>query len=96
MPTAKLSLTSRQLTDLIITSRFEYWAEPDGKGLVEGVKNVVAPSVYRQAMTQAVNNLQFLDFKVRLLKPAHTTHSGKAVELGFSVTASTSKLITFT
>ena len=52
-------------------------------------------------MTQAVNNLQFLGFKVRFfkvrfLKPAHTGHAGKAIELGFSVTKSTSKLITFT
>ena len=41
-------------TNLIITSRFEYWAEPDGKGLVFGVKNVATPSVYRHAMTAAV------------------------------------------
>jgi hypothetical protein len=47
-------------------------------------------------MTQAVNNLQFLGFKVRFLKPAHITHPGKAIELGFSVTKSISKLITFT
>jgi len=34
--------------------------------------------IYQQAMTEAVNNLQFLGFKVRFLKPAHTTHPGKA------------------
>lgn len=33
MSIAKLSLTSRELTDLIITSRFEYWAESEGSGL---------------------------------------------------------------
>ncbi len=77
MSIAKLSLTSRQLTDLIITSR-EYWAETDGKGLVFGVKNVAAPAVYRQAMTEAVKNLQFLGFKVRFLKPSRTTHPDKA------------------
>lgn len=63
---------------------------------MEGVKNVIAPHTYQQAITQAVNNLQFLGFKVRLLKPAHTTHPGKAIELGFSITASISKLIPFT
>ena len=56
MSIAKLSLTSRQLTGLIITSPFEYWAETDGKGLVFGVKNVATPSVYRHAMTAAVAN----------------------------------------
>jgi hypothetical protein len=50
MPTAKLSLTSRELTNLLLTSRFQYWAEPDGKGLVFGVKNVVDPHTYQQAM----------------------------------------------
>ena len=79
MSIAKLSLTSRQLTDLLLTSRFKYWAEPDGKGLVEGVKNVAAPSVYRLAMKEAVNNLQFLGFKVRFLKPSRTTHPDKAM-----------------
>ncbi|MBW4639500.1 MAG: hypothetical protein KME05_14940 [Gloeocapsa sp. UFS-A4-WI-NPMV-4B04] len=79
MSIAKLSLTSRQLTDLIITSRFEYWAEPDGKGLVESVKNVAAPAAYRQVMAEAVNNLQFLGFKVRLIKPSRTTHPDKAM-----------------
>jgi hypothetical protein len=34
---------------------------------VFGVKNVAAPVVYRQAMTSAVKNLQFLGFKVRFL-----------------------------
>jgi hypothetical protein len=46
---------------------------------VEGVKNVAAPSVYRQVMTEAVNNLQFLGFKVRFLKPSRTTHPDKAM-----------------
>ena len=64
MSIAKLSLTSRQLTDLLLTSRFEYWAELEGSGLVEGVKNVAAPSVYRQAMAEAVKNLQFLGLVV--------------------------------
>ena len=63
---------------------------------MEGVKNVVDPNIYQQARTQAVNNLQFLGFKVRLLKPARTTHPGKAIESGFSVTESASKLIVFT
>jgi hypothetical protein len=40
---------------------------------------ILAPSVYRQAMTEAVNNLQFLGFKVRFLKPAYTTHPDKAM-----------------
>jgi hypothetical protein len=71
--------TSRQLTDLIITSRFEYWAEPDGKGLIFDVKNVAAPPAYRQAMTEAVKNLKFLGFKVRFLKPSRTTHPDKAM-----------------
>ena len=79
MSIAKLSLTSRQLTDLIITSRFEYWAESEGSGLVEGVKNVATPAIYRQAMTEAVKNLQFLGFKVRFLKPSRTTHPDKAM-----------------
>jgi hypothetical protein len=78
-PIAKLSLTLRQLTDLIITSCFEYWAESEGSGLVEGVKNVAAPAVYRQAMTEAVKNLQLLGFKVRFLKPSRTAHSDKAM-----------------
>ena len=79
MSIAKLSLTSRQLTDLLLTSRFEYWAEPEGSGLVFGVKNVATPSVYRQAMAEAVKNLQFLGFKVRFLKPSRTTHPDKAM-----------------
>ena len=79
MSIAKLSLTSRQLTDLIITSRFEYWAEPDDKGLVFGVKNVAAPAVYRQAMTEAVKNLQLLGFKVSLIKLLRTIHPDKAM-----------------
>jgi hypothetical protein len=45
---------------------------------VEGVKNVAAPSVYRLAMTEAVKNLKFLGFKVRLIKPSLTTHPDKA------------------
>ena len=69
MSITKLSLTSRQLTDLLLTSRFEYWAEPEGSGLVFGVKNVAAPSTYRLGMTEAVKNLQFLGFKVRLALP---------------------------
>ena len=79
MSIAKLSLTSRQLTDLLLTSRFEYWAEPEGSGLVFGVKNVAIPSVYRQAMAEAVKNLKFLGFKVRFLKPSRTTHPDKAM-----------------
>ena len=79
MSIAKLSLTSRELTDLLLTSRFQYWAETDGKGLVFGVKNVAAPAVYRQAMLEAVKNLQFLGFKVRFLKPSRTTHPDKAM-----------------
>jgi hypothetical protein len=55
---------------------------------VEGVKNVVAPSVYRQAMTESVNNLHFLGFQVRFLKPSRTTHPDIAIELGFTVTKS--------
>ena len=89
-------MTSRELTDLLLTSRFQYWAEPDGKGLVFGVKNVVDPNIYQQAMTEAVNNLQFLGFKVRLIKPSRTTYPGKAIESGFSMTESVSKLIIFT
>ena len=77
MSIAKLSLTSRQLTDLLLTSRFEYWAEPEGSGLVFGVKNVANPSVYRQAMIETFKNLQFLGFKVSLLKPSRTTHPDK-------------------
>jgi len=79
MSTAKLSLTSRELTDLLLTSRFQYWAEPEGRGLVFGVKNVVDPHTYQQAMTEAVNNLQFLGFQVRFLKPSRTTHPDKAM-----------------
>jgi hypothetical protein len=78
MSIAKLSLTSRQLTDPLLTSRFEYWAESEGSGLVFGVKNVAAPAVYRQAMIEAVNNLKFLGFKVRFLKPSRITHPNKA------------------
>lgn len=63
---------------------------------MEGVKNVVAPHTYQQARTEAVNNLQFLGFQVRLLEPARTTHPNKAIELGFTVTESASKFITFT
>lgn len=44
-----------------------------------GVKNVAAPAVYRQAMTEAVKNLQFLGFTVRLMKPSRTTHPDKAI-----------------
>lgn len=44
-----------------------------------GVKNVAAPPVYRQAMTEAVKNLQFLGFTVRLIKPSRTTHPDKAM-----------------
>lgn len=51
----------------------------EGSGLVFGVKNVTAPVVYRQAMTEVVKNLQFLGFKVRLLKPSRTTHPDKAM-----------------
>jgi hypothetical protein len=47
--------------------------------LVFGVKNVAAPAVYRQAMTEAVKNLQFLGFKVPFLKPSRTTHPDKAM-----------------
>ena len=39
---------------------------------------ILAPYVYRQAMTEAVKNLQFLGFKVRFLKPPRTTHPDKA------------------
>jgi hypothetical protein len=46
---------------------------------VFGVKNVAAPAVYRQAMAEAVKNLQFLGFKVRFLKPSLTTHPDKAM-----------------
>ena len=46
---------------------------------MEGVKNVATPSVYRQAMTEAVKNLQFLGFKVSLIKPSRTTHPDKAM-----------------
>ena len=44
-----------------------------------GVKNVAAPSVYRQAMAEAAKNLKFLDFKVRFFKPSRTTHPDKAM-----------------
>ena len=46
---------------------------------MEGVKNVAAPAVYRQAMTEAIQNLKFLGFKVRFLKPSRTTHPNKAM-----------------
>jgi ABC-type branched-subunit amino acid transport system substrate-binding protein len=48
-------------------------------GLVEGVKNVAVLFVYHQAMTEAVKNLQFLGFKVRLIKPSRTAHPDKAM-----------------
>ena len=51
----------------------------EGSGLVEGVKNVAAPAVYRQAMTEAIQNLKFLGFKVSLIKPSRTTHPDKAM-----------------
>ncbi|MBW4641267.1 MAG: hypothetical protein KME05_24245 [Gloeocapsa sp. UFS-A4-WI-NPMV-4B04] len=44
-----------------------------------GVKNVATPSVYRQAMAEAVKNLKFLGFKVRFLTPPRTTHPDKAM-----------------
>jgi len=67
-------LSCQQLTALLLTSRFEYWAEFEGKGIVFGVKGVSQPHLYQQAMSEALETLRFLGYRAKFLKPSSAIH----------------------